>query len=70
MPTYAGTGGRTLAHQEDRAFAEVTRERVDNLAEQVQRLEAKINTLVVLLIGQMLSFFAALALVIVNHVKF
>jgi hypothetical protein len=77
----ASTGGgspiggtqTTTVHVSDydpRAYAEVTRERVDNLAEQVERLETKINTLMFLVVGQMIAFIFGVVLFILNHVHF
>jgi hypothetical protein len=64
---YPQVSGR-LGDYDPRAYAEVTRERVDNLADQVQRLETKINTLVFLLVGQMVTFIFGVVLFVINHV--
>lgn len=65
-----GPGPGNLAQQADadRAYAEVTRERVDNLSVQVERLESKINALVLLVLGQLFTMLLTLFSFVIGHV--
>ncbi len=51
----------------DRAYSEVTRERVDNLSVQVERLEGKINALVLLVLGQLFTMLLTLFSFVIGH---
>ncbi len=64
-----GLGPGNLAQQADadRAYAEVTRERVDNLSVQVERLESKINALVLLVLGQLFTMLLTLFSFVIGH---
>lgn len=67
---YIGVG--TLRDQLDRdgcAHGQVTRERVNNLVEDVARVETKVNAILLGVGLQLISFVFGVVLFILNHVK-
>ena len=51
------------------AYGQVTRERTDNLVDQVTRLEARINYVVAAVTLQLLGFVFAVILFVLGHVR-
>lgn len=67
---YVGVG--VLRDQLDRdgcAHGQVTRERVNNLVEDVARVETKVNAILLGVGLQLISFVFGVVLFILNHVK-
>lgn len=69
-PRYVQVGAlRDALDRDGCAYGQVTRERVDNLLARVQSIEAKVNVIAAGVALQLVGFFFAVILFLLNHAK-
>ncbi len=67
-PRYVGTVAlRDALDHEGCAFGQVTRERVDNMVAHLQNIDAKVNMIAAGVVLQLVGFFFAVIVFLLNH---
>jgi hypothetical protein len=67
-PRYVGTVTlRDALDREGCAFGQVTRERVDNMMAHLQNMDAKVNMIAAGVVLQLVGFFFAVIVFLLNH---
>ena len=69
MPTNSINALRASLDREGCAFGQVSRERVDNLAQDIKSIESKVSFVAGSVVLQLVSFVLAVMLFLLNHAK-
>ena len=69
MPTNTINGLRASLDRDGCAFGQVSRERVDNLAQDIKSIESKVSFVAGSIVLQLVSFVLAVMVFLLNHAK-
>ena len=69
MPANTINALRTSLDHDGCAFGQVSRERVDNLAQDIKSIESKVSFVAGSVVLQLVSFVLAVMLFLLNHAK-